>query len=77
MLRAVLSREDCRALVGSRSTTFMGAKFPAPCDLLESAKDFAVLRISDEEANAEWRSGFYRLDGDILELNAALMSLSR
>jgi hypothetical protein len=76
MLRAVLSREDCETLVGSGSAVFLGDKFPSLADS-QGIADFAVLKIADDEANAEWRSGFYRLEADLVELNTTLMNLAR
>jgi len=36
-------------------------------------KDFAVLKVDAEEADTEWRSGFYRVDADLMELNTVLL----
>jgi hypothetical protein len=77
MLRAVLSSEDCKTLAKPGSATYLGEQFPAFSNNGHDTRDFAVLKFSAAEANGEWRSGFYRLEGDIMELNAALMKLSR
>ena len=77
MLRAVLSREDCTALAKPGSATYLGEQFPAFSNNGHETRDFAVLKFSAEEASGEWRSGFYRLEADIMELNALLMKLAR
>ena len=77
MLRAVLSSEDCQALTQPSSATYLGEQFPAFASNGHETRDFAVLKFSVEEAKGEWRPGFYRLDTDIMELNAALMKISR
>ena len=73
MLRAVLNRDDCRSLVQIDSATYVGEQFPA---LNGESRDFAVLLVDAEEADAHWRHGFYRLNTDLMELNAKLLKLS-
>jgi hypothetical protein len=77
MLRAVLSREDCRHLADPETITYLGDKFPDLVDGSPQTCDFAVLKFSPEEADSQWRSGFYRLDADLMELNAVLLKLAR
>jgi hypothetical protein len=77
MLRAVLSSDDCKALAKPGSATYLGEQFPSVSANGNGSRDFAVLKFSAEEAKGEWRPGFYRLDTDIMELNAVLMKLSR
>jgi hypothetical protein len=77
MLRAVLTREDCGHLAAPGAVTYLGDEFPnlsnSPC----GACDFAVLKVAAEEADANWRSGFYRVDADLMEINAVLLRLAR
>jgi hypothetical protein len=40
-------------------------------------RDFAVLKVDVEEADTKWRSGFYRVDADLMELNTVLLTLAR
>jgi hypothetical protein len=74
MLRAVLSREDCKHVMQTNSATYVGEQFPAPG---AETRDFAVLMVGAEEADAHWRSGFYRLNTDLMELNAQLLKIAR
>jgi hypothetical protein len=76
MLRAVVSLEDCKYLAAPNSVVYVGEQFPAIADKGKEA-DFAVLRISAEEADGDWRSGFYRVDADLMELNSILLRLAR
>ena len=77
MLRAVLSREDCKYLVNSNVATYLGSEFPKMADQSGLNVDFAVLSFDDSEADAEWQPGFYRFDADLMELNAVLLRLAR
>jgi hypothetical protein len=77
MLRAVISLEDCRHLVAPNSATYLGDQFPNVCDMPGKSADFAVLGISPDEADAEWRPGYYRFEADLMELNAQLLTLAR
>jgi hypothetical protein len=77
MLRAVLSLDDCKYLVAPHSAVYVGNQFPRIADKPGKSADFAVLSVSTEEADAEWRSGFYRFDADLMELNAVLLRLAR
>lgn len=77
MLRAVLSREDCKNLADPKAITYLGEKFPDLLNGPSQSRDFAVLRFSPEEADSQWRCGFYRLDADLMELNAVLLKLAR
>ncbi len=76
-LRAVISLADCERLVEPRSATFVGEDFPKVCDLHGRKADFAVLGFSADEANAEWRRGYYRFEADLMELNAQILKLAR
>lgn len=77
MLRAVLSREDCKYLVDPTVATYLGSEFPKVADQSGRNIDFAVLSFDDSEADAEWQPGFYRFDANLMELNAALLRLAR
>ena len=77
MLRAVVTLEDCKYLVAPSSAIYVGEQFPAIANKPGSAADFAVLRVSAEEADGNWRSGFYRFDADLMEINAILLRLAR
>jgi hypothetical protein len=76
MLRAVLTREDCSYLAKPSAVTYLGEEFP---DLTNSPQetDFAVIKFAAEEADAKWRCGFYRVDADLMEINAVLLRLAR
>jgi hypothetical protein len=76
-LRAVISFADCKYLVGSSPAIYVGEDFPTIGDHDDQARDFAVLGISSSEANAEWHQGYYRVDMDLMELNAQLLMLAR
>ena len=41
------------------------------------ASDFAVLRIFDEEREAKWQVGFYRFDGDIMQIEEGVQTCIR
>jgi hypothetical protein len=77
MLRAVVTLEDCKYLAAPNSVIYVGEQFPAIGDKPSKAVDFAVLRVSADEADGDWRSGFYRVDADLMELNAILLRLAR
>jgi hypothetical protein len=77
MLRAVLTLDDCRDLMPPNSATYIGDRFPTMSNHSGKNADFAVLSVSPEEAEGDWRSGYYRFDADLMELNAALLRLSR
>ena len=75
MLRAVLNRDDCQHLAAPGHITYLGDEFPSFAN--GAPKDFAVLKVDAEEADTEWRSGFYRVDADLMELNTMLLTLAR
>lgn len=77
MLRAVLSREDCQHLAAPGAITYVGEEFPSLVNSERQERDFAVLKVEAEEANTKWRSGFYRVDADLMELNSVLLTLAR
>lgn len=77
MLRAVLTREDCRRLAPPTAVTYLGEEFPNLANTPLEARDFAILKLGAEEADAHWRSGFYRVDADLMEINAVLLRLAR
>jgi hypothetical protein len=53
----------------------VGELFPSLADAEDKSLDFAVLSIAGEEADAEWRSGFYRFNANVMDLDAALRAL--
>jgi hypothetical protein len=59
MLRAVLSLD----LLKLHASCYVGQEFPV--STLDSAADFAVLRIFDEEPNEGSRVGFQRFDTEL------------
>ena len=79
MLRAVLNREDCKHLAAPGAITYVGAEFPnlSSGRGQQQQRDFAVLKVDAEEADTQWRSGFYRVDADLMELNSVLLTLAR
>lgn len=77
MLRAVISFAECQALVRPDSATYVGDEFPQVIDRNGHKGDFAVLGISADEANGEWRRGYYRVEVDLAELNEQLLKLAR
>jgi hypothetical protein len=77
MLRAVLSVNECEAVVKLYPATFVGEDFPRLDKAPGKANDFAVIRFHPEETTAAWRSGYYRVDSDLNKLNESLLALSR
>lgn len=77
ILRAVLNREDCQRLAPLGAITYLGPEFPNFANNSREERDFAVLKVELEEANTQWRSGFYRVDADLMELNTVLLTLVR
>jgi len=77
MLRAVLTRDDCQHLAAPSAITYLGDEFPNFAKEHRTERDFAVLKVDAEEADTKWRSGFYRVDADLMELNSVLLSLAR
>ncbi|HLK18838.1 MAG TPA: hypothetical protein VKT81_07775, partial [Bryobacteraceae bacterium] len=76
MLRAVISAEDAKRLIGSGEAHYVGEKFPTG-STGDQVKDFAVLGFSPAEAQGEWRPGYYCFEADLMELNAQLLTLTR
>ena len=77
MLRAVLNREDCQHLAAPGDITYLGAEFPRLAHTAQNERDFAVLKVDAEEADAKWRAGFYRVNADLMQLNNVLLTLTR
>jgi hypothetical protein len=77
MLRAVLNREDCKHLAAPGAITYLGEEFPSLANSPRQERDFAVLKVDANEADTQWRPGFYRVDTDLMELNAVLLTLAR
>jgi hypothetical protein len=77
MLRAVLSVKECERVLNQHAATYVGEQFPVVADSRGTIHDFAVISFRPEETTAGWRSGYYRLDSDLAELNEALLQLSR
>ena len=77
MLRAVLTLDDCKHVQPLNSATYVGDHFPSAADGADRPAEFAVLSVSSAEADARWRSGYYRCDADLTELNALLQKLAR
>lgn len=77
MLRAVLSTEECDRVIGSKSVIYVGEQFPAPVNDAADSQDFAVLRVAPGETSRRWRSGYYRSNSDLADLNEALRKLER
>jgi hypothetical protein len=77
MLRAILTREDCQHLAAPSAITYLGDEFPNFAKDQPRERDFAVLKVDVEEADTKWRSGFYRVDADLMELNSVLLTLAR
>jgi hypothetical protein len=77
MLRAVISPADAKQLIGSGMAKYVGDRFPTVGGTEDKSKDFAVLGFSAEEAQGEWRAGYYCLEADLMDLNAQLLTLAR
>lgn len=77
MLRAVLSVNECERVISQHPATYVGEQFPLLVNGQGTANDFAVISFRPEETTAVWRSGYYRLDSDLTQLNEALLRLSR
>ena len=77
MLRAVLSLSECEKVVSRHAIEFFGENFPSVSDAPANASDFAVLRFAAEETNGKWKTGFYRVNSDLIALNDALRELQR
>jgi hypothetical protein len=77
MLRAIISLDDCRHLAAPDKVSYLGDQFPKFSDAPGQMQDFAVVGITPEEADAQWRPGYYRVEADLMELNAQLLTLAR
>lgn len=77
MLRAVLSIEECSRVIAPQSVTYIGDQFPSLTADPNAGNDFAVLSISPDETNPDWRPGFYRSDSGLDTINQALLQLKR
>jgi hypothetical protein len=77
MLRAVISLEDCHHIVPPNAATYLGEQFPKVCDNSGTSTDFVVIGVSPEEADKDWRAGYYRFEADLMALNAQLLTLAR
>jgi hypothetical protein len=76
MLRAILSVDECRHLVSEHPATYVGEEFPKVCDGSGDSADFAVIGVRPDEADKEWRAGYYRFEADLMALNAQLLTLA-
>ena len=76
MLRAILSIEDCQHLAPPERITYLGEEFPKVASAGRT-QDFAVVGVTPEEATVQWRPGYYRVEADLMELNAQLLTLAR
>jgi hypothetical protein len=70
ILRAVLSSDEGRSLLKDCPAHYLGEQFPTT----NSDRDYAVLRIFDEESHEEWKPGFYRFDADIMQIEKAVQA---
>ena len=77
MLRAVLSVNECEAVIKQHPATYVGEDFPRLGKDPATAPDFALIRFHPEEKTAAWRPGYYRLDSDLNKLNESLLALLR
>jgi hypothetical protein len=77
MLRAIISLDDCRHLAAPDKVTYLGDQFPKLGDTPGQTEDFAVLGVTAEESDSQWRPGYYRVEADLMELNAQLLILAR
>lgn len=77
MLRAVLSVNECEAVVKQHPAEYVGQDFPQLGNDGQATNDFAVIRFNPEETTPTWRPGYYRVDSDLTKLNESLMALSR
>ena len=77
MLRAVISLADCKRLIGSGVARYVGDKFPTVSGDESNSQDFAVIGFRPDEAQGEWRAGYYCFEADLMELNAQLLTLTR
>jgi hypothetical protein len=77
MLRAVLSLNECDRVVSQHPATYVGEQFPEVVNGQVEANDFAILSFRADETTTTWRTGYYRLDSDLTQLNEAILALSR
>jgi hypothetical protein len=77
MLRAVLSVNECEQVVSKHTATYLGENFPRLGNNPEGIDDFAVICFHPDETTLVWRSGYYRVDSDLNQLNESLLALSR
>jgi hypothetical protein len=77
MLRAIISLDDCRHLAAPDKVTYLGEEFPQVGNIPGQTQDFAVVGVTADEADAQWRPGYYRVEADLMELNAKLLTLAR
>jgi hypothetical protein len=76
-LRAVITMTDFQLLVASAPAVYVGEDFPKVFEAEGPTLDFAVVGVSASEASAQWKSGYYRVEADLMELNAQLLTLVR
>jgi hypothetical protein len=72
ILRAVLSWEEGSGILNRHSARYVGQQFPTANQ--DDGTDFALLRIFEEESNDDWRAGFYRIDGDIMQMEESVQA---
>ena len=77
ILRAVLSWEECKRVLEHHSATYAGERFPIGSTLGDMGQDYGILAVGADEASKTWRSGFYRFDGDITQINEVLLRLAK
>jgi hypothetical protein len=72
ILRAILSTEEGRCLLDKHPAQYFGQQFPTTRQ--DPRPDFAVLRIFEGEESKQCRAGFYLLEEDIMQVEAAVHS---
>jgi hypothetical protein len=56
---------------------YAGDQFPALRDTEDNAADFAIVSVAADEADAQWRCGFYRCGTSLTAINRAIQELAK
>ena len=77
ILRAVLSWEECKRVLEHHSATYVGDRFPIGPTPGDEGQDYCIFAVRADEETKAWRSGYYRFEGDIMQINEVLLCLAK
>ena len=77
ILLGALSREAGKDLLNHYPSSFRGEQFPSESTEPVGTADFALMPLSNEEADESWPVGFCRFDSNVMHIDEALQALPK